>query len=242
MLIKEDGILAGVELAKEVFHLADPTLRVDIRIQDGTPVHKGDVALIVEGSVHSILKTERLVLNLAQRLSGVATRTYHMAQLIKGTGCRLLDTRKTTPGLRLLEKWAVKTGGGENHRFGLYDMVMLKDNHNDYAGGITTAVANTVTYLKKHNLNLKIEVETRNLDEVKEALATGHVDRIMLDNFTPEKMKEAVDYIAGKVETEASGGITEATIRAYAETGVDYISVGALTHSVKSLDISLKEV
>ncbi|MDX5320415.1 MAG: carboxylating nicotinate-nucleotide diphosphorylase [Bacteroidota bacterium] len=242
MIIKEEGVLAGVELAETVFHISDPELNVQTLLKDGEAVQYGQIALTVEGSVHSILRTERLVLNLIQRLSGIATRTHQMNQLIAGTSCRLLDTRKTTPGLRLLEKWAVKTGGGENHRIGLYDMVMLKDNHNDYAGGITKAVANTVAYLKENKLDLKIEVETRNIKEVKEALATGHVDRIMLDNFSPEAMKEAVALIGGRVETEASGGITEANIRAYAETGVDFISVGALTHSVKSLDISLKEV
>lgn len=242
MIIKEDGIIAGLELAEQIFRQADPSLKVTLLLKDGDPVKKGEIGLFVEGSVHSILKTERLVLNLAQRLSGVATRTAHMASLIEGTGCRLLDTRKTTPGLRLLEKWAVKTGGGENHRIGLYDMIMLKDNHNDYAGGISQGVSNTIQYLKDKGLNLKIEVETRNLNEVKEALSTGKVDRIMLDNFTPEAMREAVSFIGGKVETEASGGITEETIRSYAETGVDFISVGALTHSVKSLDISLKEV
>lgn len=242
MIIKEDGIIAGLELAEQIFRQADPSLKVTLLLKDGDSVKKGEIGLFVEGSVHSILKTERLVLNLAQRLSGVATRTAHMASLIEGTGCRLLDTRKTTPGLRLLEKWAVKTGGGENHRIGLYDMIMLKDNHNDYAGGISQGVSNTIQYLKDKGLNLKIEVETRNLNEVKEALSTGKVDRIMLDNFTPEAMREAVSFIGGKVETEASGGITEETIRSYAETGVDFISVGALTHSVKSLDISLKEV
>lgn len=242
MIIKEDGIIAGLELAEQIFRQADPSLKVTLLLKDGDPVKKGEIGLFVEGSVHSILKTERLVLNLAQRLSGVATRTAHMASLIEGTGCRLLDTRKTTPGLRLLEKWAVKTGGGENHRIGLYDMIMLKDNHNDYAGGISQGVSNTIQYLKDKGLNLKIEVETRNLNEVKEALSTGKVDRIMLDNFTPEAMREAVSFIGGNVETEASGGITEETIRSYAETGVDFISVGALTHSVKSLDISLKEV
>lgn len=242
MLIKDQGIIAGLELAKIIFHLNDPSMDVRLFLHDGMEVKKGDVAMEVEGSVHAILRAERLVLNLVQRLSGIATRTFEMNKLIEGTGCTLLDTRKTTPGLRLLEKWAVKMGGGANHRIGLYDMIMLKDNHNDYAGGITKAVNNTLAYLKEKELHLKIEVETRNLEEVKEALATGKVDRIMLDNFSVEAMKEAVSLIDGKVETEASGGITEDTIRAYAETGVDFISVGALTHSVRSMDISLKEI
>lgn len=242
MIIKDNGIIAGLELAKIIFHLTDPSMDVTLFLHDGMEVKKGDIGLRVEGSVHAILRAERLVLNLIQRLSGIATRTFEMNKLIEGTGCILLDTRKTTPGLRLLEKWAVKMGGGANHRIGLYDMIMLKDNHNDYAGGITKAVNNTVAYLKEKGLHLKIEVETRNLEEVKEALATGKVDRIMLDNFSVESMKEAVKLIDGKVETEASGGITEQTIRQYAETGVNFISVGALTHSVRSMDISLKEI
>lgn len=242
MIIKEAGVLAGVELSRLVFHLTDPELKVEVLLKDGSSVKPGDIALKVSGSVHSILRSERLVLNLAQRLSGIATRTRQLNELIKGTSCRLLDTRKTTPGLRLLEKWAVRVGGGENHRIGLYDMIMLKDNHNDYAGGISAAVERTAAYLKEKGLNLKVEVETRNLDEVKEALNTGKVDRIMLDNFDVNALKEAILFIDHRVETEASGGITENTIRAYAETGVDFISVGALTHSVKALDISLKEV
>lgn len=241
MIIKDEGILAGVELAEVIFNRADPLLEVRLLMRDGDRVSKGDIALTVEGSVHSILKTERLVLNLAQRLSGIATITHRMTQLLEGTDCKLLDTRKTTPLLRKLEKWAVKTGGGENHRFGLFDMVMLKDNHVDYAGGISAAVARTQAYLKEKGLKLKVEVETRNLEEVSEALATGGVDRIMLDNFSPDLLKEAIALIGDKAETEASGGITIETLRAYAETGVNYISVGALTHSVKSLDISLKE-
>jgi len=242
MIIKDDGIIAGLELSKIIFHLTDPSIDVTLFLHDGMEVKKGDIGLTVSGSVHAILRAERLVLNLIQRLSGIATRTAEMKKLIEGTGCVLLDTRKTTPGLRLLEKWAVKMGGGSNHRIGLYDMIMLKDNHNDYAGGITKAVNNTVAYLNEKELHLKIEVETRNLEEVKEALATGKVDRIMLDNFSVEAMKEAVDLINGQVETEASGGITEQTIRKYAETGVNFISVGALTHSVRSMDISLKEI
>ena len=242
MIIKDDGIIAGLELSKIIFHLTDPSIDVTLFLHDGMEVKKGDIGLTVSGSVHAILRAERLVLNLIQRLSGIATRTAEMKKLIEGTGCVLLDTRKTTPGLRFLEKWAVKMGGGSNHRIGLYDMIMLKDNHNDYAGGITKAVNNTVAYLNEKELHLKIEVETRNLEEVKEALATGKVDRIMLDNFSVEAMKEAVDLINGQVETEASGGITEQTIRKYAETGVNFISVGALTHSVRSMDISLKEI
>jgi nicotinate-nucleotide pyrophosphorylase (carboxylating) len=241
MIIKEDGILAGAELARAVFYQVDPTLEVEVLLPDGSEVKPGDIALVVSGPVHAILKSERLVLNLAQRLSGIATMAFRISALIKDTGCRILDTRKTTPGLRALEKWAVRAGGGENHRFGLYDMIMLKDNHIDYAGGITQAVSRTRDYLSKQGKNLKVEIETRNLKEVKEALDTGGVDRIMLDNFSPALLQEAVKLIDGRVETEASGGITMETIREYALTGVNFISVGALTHSVKSLDISLKE-
>lgn len=241
MIIKDEGIVAGLKLAEAVFKQADPTLKVELLLKDGDAVKFGDIALIVQGSVHSILKTERVVLNLTQRLSGIASITHKCVKKVEGTACTILDTRKTTPGLRLLEKWAVKTGGGENHRIGLYDMVMLKDNHVDYAGGITAAVQRTTTYLEERQLDLKIEVETRNLDEVKEALNTGSVDRIMLDNFKPEELKVAVELINAKTETEASGGITLENLREYAETGVQYISIGALTHSVKSLDISLKE-
>lgn len=241
MIVKDEGVLAGVELARAVFHQADPKLKVELLMADGDLVKHGDIALHVTGSVHSILKTERLVLNLAQRLSGVASTTKQCVDLVKGTSCTILDTRKTTPGLRLLEKWAVTMGGGKNHRIGLYDMVMLKDNHVDYAGGITAAVARTVEYLNSHSLDLKIEVETRSLAEVEEALNTGAVDRIMLDNFSPELLREAVQFIDGRTETEASGGITLKNLREYAETGVQFISIGALTHSVKSLDISLKE-
>ncbi len=241
MIVKDKGVIAGLELSRVIFLHNDPGLEVSLLLQDGDKVSRGDIALTVSGSVHAILRTERLVLNLIQRLSGIATATARMVAKIEGTGCRLLDTRKTTPGLRLLEKWAVKTGGGENHRMGLYDMIMLKDNHIDYAGGIRAAVERTVQYLEKKGLDLKIEVETRNLEEVKQALDTGKVDRIMLDNFSPEALREAVALIDKKAETEASGGITEDTIRVYASTGVDFISVGALTHSVKSLDISLKE-
>ena len=241
LLIKDDGILAGVALAEKILLTVDPEIQAEISIPDGAEVKKGDVAMTVTGDVHSILKSERLLLNCAQRLSGIATATRKLVKLVEGTGAKILDTRKTTPGLRMLEKWAVTIGGGYNHRFGLYDMIMLKDNHIDYAGGISSAVTRTRQYLNEKQLKLKIEVETRNLDEVKQALEVGGVDRIMLDNFSPAELKIAVDFIAGRCETEASGGITADNIRAYAETGVQYISVGFITHSVKSLDISLKE-
>lgn len=241
LLVKDNGILCGVDLAQYILHKIDGQVVFNAHLKDGDTVKVGDVAFTIEGSVHSILQAERLMLNFMQRMSGVATVTHNLVKLIEGTNAKLLDTRKTTPGLRTFEKYAVKVGGGENHRFALYDMVMLKDNHIDYAGGITEAVKRTVTYLKQTNRKLKIEVETRNLEEVKEALDTGNVDRIMFDNFTPEQMKQGVDLVNGRCETEASGGITADTIRSYAETGVDFISVGALTHSVKSLDLSLKE-
>lgn len=241
LLLKDDGIVAGLELAVAIFKEVDENLQVQLLLADGDTVKKGDIGLIVQGSVHSILKSERLVLNCMQRLSGIATTTSKYVGAISGLNTKILDTRKTTPGLRFLEKWAVTVGGGHNHRIGLYDMIMLKDNHVDYAGGIEPAIRQTQEYLRKNNLSLKIEVETRNLDEVKQVLTTGGVDRIMLDNFSPELLKQAVQLIGRQYETEASGGITLATVRMYAETGVDYISVGALTHSVKSLDISLKE-
>ncbi len=242
LLIKEDGILAGVELAKEIFHTFDPELEVEIFKQDGTPVKKGDVVFIVSGKSRSILSTERLVLNFMQRMSGIATQTARIVKLTEGTGVKLLDTRKTTPGIRYMEKWAVRIGGGHNHRFALYDMIMLKDNHIDYAGGIKPAIERANEYLFKNQLDLKIEIEVRDKAELLEAIETGNVDRIMLDNFTPEQIKEVLPLIPKHFETEASGGITEETIRAYAETGIQYISVGALTHSVKSLDMSLKAV
>lgn len=241
LLVKDDGILCGVDLAKFILHKIDQGVEFYKLIEDGERVTFGDIAFTVEGSVHSILQAERLMLNFMQRMSGVSTVTRKLVDIIDGTNAKLLDTRKTTPGLRTFEKYAVKTGGGVNHRFALYDMVMLKDNHNDYAGGITKAVERTVRYLNEKGKDLKIEVETRNLEEVKEAIATGKVDRIMFDNFTPELMVEGVALVNKQCETEASGGITEKTIRSYAETGVDCISVGALTHSVKSLDLSLKE-
>ncbi len=241
LIFKENGIVAGLDLALRIMKTVDENLQVEFFKKDGDFVNYGDIGFHVTGSVHAILASERLLLNCMQRLSGIATQTHHIVEKVKGTNAKILDTRKTTPGLRLLEKWAVKIGGGYNHRFGLYDMILLKDNHVDYAGGISVAVNNSVSYLKKHNLNLDIEVETRNLDEVKEALALPEVKRIMFDNFTPAVMSQAVLLVNKQKETEASGGITLDNIREYAETGVDYISVGALTHSVKGLDISLKE-
>ncbi|SIT88835.1 carboxylating nicotinate-nucleotide diphosphorylase [Pontibacter indicus] len=240
LLVKGDGILAGVELAGYIFKQVDPALQVDVLLQDGAEVKYGDVALTVKGKAQSILTAERLVLNCMQRMSGIATYTHYLNTLIAGTKARLLDTRKTTPNFRIMEKWAVLIGGGVNHRFGLFDMIILKDNHVDYAGGIRQAIEATQQYLKAKGKDLRIEVETRNLDEVKEALATGGIHRIMLDNMTPEMMREAVALIGGRFETEASGGITEATIAEVAKCGVDFISVGALTHSIKSMDLSLK--
>ncbi|MBE6312411.1 MAG: carboxylating nicotinate-nucleotide diphosphorylase [Bacteroidales bacterium] len=242
LIVKEDGILAGVEVAREVFKTFDPEMQMEVFIQDGTPVKVGDVAFVVSGKVQSILQTERLVLNIMQRMSGIATVTNRYVKQIEGLHTRLLDTRKTTPGLRLLEKAAVKIGGGVNHRIGLYDMIMLKDNHVDFAGGIEKAIRKTQDYLKRTGKNLKIEIEVRNLDELNEVLRIGGVDRIMLDNFDIPTTKKAVEIIGGRVETESSGGITFDTLRSYAECGVDFISVGALTHSVKSLDMSLKAV
>ncbi len=239
LLVKQDGILCGVELAKKIFAKFDPTLKMTQYLHDGDAIKKGDVAFIVEGKTISILQTERLVLNFMQRLSGIATQTHEYVKLLEGTGTKILDTRKTTPGLRLLEKYAVKVGGGENHRIGLYDMILIKDNHIDYAGGVTAAITKTKEYLKAKGKNLKIEVEARTLDEIKEIL-TFDVDRILIDNFTPEETKTAVALINGKCKTESSGGITKESIRAYAEAGVDYISVGALTHHINSLDLSLK--
>jgi nicotinate-nucleotide pyrophosphorylase (carboxylating) len=242
LIVKENGILAGVEIAKLIFNRIDPQLSIVEFLNDGDRVKVGDIAFIVSGSALSILSAERLVLNIMQRMSGIATYTNQMVQLIAGTGTKLLDTRKTTPGFRAFEKMAVKIGGGENHRFGLYDMVMLKDNHIDFANGIESAIIKTIDYLKANDLNLKIEIEARNLEELKEILAIGGVHRIMLDNFNYSDLRLAVSMINNQYETEASGGITETTIRDYALCGVDYISVGALTHSVKSLDLSLKAV
>jgi nicotinate-nucleotide pyrophosphorylase (carboxylating) len=242
LLIKEDGILAGIELAEIIFKRFDPTLQIEIFLQDGAAVKVGEIAFIVSGSSRSILTTERLVLNCMQRMSGIATQTNRIVSCIEGCETKLLDTRKTTPGIRLLEKWAVRIGGGHNHRFGLFDMLMLKDNHIDYAGGIRPAVLRANDYLKSHNKNLKIEIEVRNLQELKEVLEIGLVDRIMLDNFSPDEIRNALKIIPSQYETEASGGITIETIRSYAETGVQFISIGALTHSAKSLDMSLKAI
>lgn len=240
LIVKDEGIIAGIELAERIFHRFDPSLKVSIYIKDGASVKFGDIALEVHGSSRSILATERLVLNFMQRMSGIATQTNKIVSLLEGCSTKLLDTRKTTPGIRYMEKWAVRIGGGHNHRFALYDMIMLKDNHIDYAGGISKAIKRTNEYLESTGKKLKIEVEVRNEEELKEVLETGMVDRIMLDNFTPERIKAILPSIPKKYETEASGGITLDTIREFAETGVDFISVGALTHSFKSLDMSLK--
>lgn len=241
LLVKEEGILAGVEIAKKVFHKFDPELKMTVFINDGAHVKPGDVAFVVEGRVRSLLQTERLMLNIMQRMSGIATMTAKYMDRLKGLKTKVLDTRKTTPGMRMLEKEAVKIGGGMNHRIGLFDMILLKDNHVDFAGGIANAINKANEYIKaNHKDGMKIEIEVRNFDELDEALATGHVDRIMLDNFTPENTKKAVDIVAGRCELESSGGITFDTLREYGECGVDYISVGALTHSVKGLDMSFK--
>lgn len=240
LFVKDTGILAGVELAERIFETYDPMLKMEIFIQDGTSVSPGDVAFTVTGSSRSILATERLVLNFMQRMSGIATQTNQIVQKIAGTKTQLLDTRKTTPGIRYMEKWAVRIGGGHNHRFALYDMIMLKDNHVDYAGGIQAAIESTHAYLQETGKTLKIEIEVRNEAELDQVLAVGGVDRIMLDNFTPERIREAMKKIPSQYEVEASGGITLETIRDFAETGVHFISVGALTHSFKSLDMSLK--
>lgn len=240
LLIKEDGILAGVEVAKEVFRRFDPDLKVEVLIGDGAEVKKGDIAMVVSGRVRSLLQTERLMLNIMQRMSGIATMTHRYVERLKGTGTRVLDTRKTTPGMRMLEKQAVKIGGGCNHRIGLFDMILLKDNHVDFAGGITNAIDRCHKYLKEKNLDLKIEIEVRNFDELQQVLDHGGVDRVMLDNFSVEDTRKAVKMVDHRFETESSGGITFDTIRDYAECGVDFISVGALTHSVKGLDMSFK--
>ncbi len=240
LLIKEDGILAGVEVAKKVFNRFDPTMQIEVFIQDGTPVKKGDIAFIVTGKIRSLLQTERLMLNIMQRMSGIATMTHRYVERLEGTGCRVLDTRKTTPGMRMLEKQAVKIGGGTNHRIGLFDMILLKDNHVDFAGGITNAIDRCHAYLKEKGLDLKIEIEVRSFDELQQVLDHGGVARIMLDNFSVPDTKKAVEIINHRYETESSGGITYDTIRDYAEQGVDFISVGALTHSVKGLDMSFK--
>lgn len=240
LLIKEPGILAGVEIARKIFHRFDPDLKMTVYIEDGTAVKPGDVAFVVEGRVQSLLQTERLMLNVMQRMSGIATMTHRYVKKLEGLHTRVLDTRKTTPGMRMLEKEAVKIGGGVNHRIGLFDMILLKDNHVDFAGGIENAISRCHDYLKAKGKDLKIEIEVRNLDELKEVMRVGGVDRIMLDNFSPELTKEAVKIVGGKYEIESSGGITFDTIRDYAESGVDFVSVGALTHSVKGLDMSFK--
>ena len=240
LIIKEEGILAGVDIALMVFKKFDPTLKTTLFMHDGDKVKPGDIAFEVEGKVQSLLQTERLMLNIMQRMSGIATVTHKYMEELKGLKTKVLDTRKTTPGMRLLEKEAVKIGGGVNHRIGLFDMILLKDNHVDFAGGIKNAITKAHEYLKKNKKDLKIEIEVRNLDELRQVLEVGGVDRIMLDNFTPELTREAVKIIDGKYETESSGGITFSTLRAYGECGVDYISVGALTHSVKGLDMSFK--
>ena len=242
LIIKENGVLAGVSVAREIFLSFDPELKMTVFINDGAEVKVGDIAFEVEGKIQSLLQTERLMLNIMQRMSGIASRTREYVKALEGTKTRVLDTRKTTPGLRLLEKEAVKIGGGVNHRIGLYDMILLKDNHVDFAGGIEKAIHRTKEYLKEKNKSLKIEIEVRNFDEIAQVMAIGGVDRIMLDNFSPENTRKAVEIIDGKYETESSGGITFDTLKEYSACGVDFISVGALTHSVKSLDMSFKAV
>ncbi|SDS27776.1 nicotinate-nucleotide pyrophosphorylase (carboxylating) [Maribacter dokdonensis] len=242
LLVKDEGIIAGVDFAELVFYFVDPNLKIEVLIKDGSPVKHGDIVFYVEGSSQSILKSERLVLNAMQRMSAIATKTNMFVNLLKGTGTKILDTRKTTPGIRALEKWAVKIGGGENHRFALYDMIMLKDNHIDFAGGITKAIEKTKNYLKETGRDLKIIVEARDLGEIKEILQSEGVYRILIDNFNYEDTRKAVQLIGDTCLTESSGGINEKTIREYAECGVDFISSGALTHSVYNLDLSLKAV
>lgn len=242
LLIKEEGILAGVEVAQKVFSHFDPTLQMEVLLHDGAHVKPGDVAFIVTGKVRSLLQTERLMLNIMQRMSGIATMTNRYVEQIAGTGAHVLDTRKTTPGMRILEKQAVKIGGGMNHRIGLFDMILLKDNHVDFAGGIVPAIERCHAYLKEKGLDLKIEIEVRNFNELQQVLDHGGVDRVMLDNFTPENTRKAVAMIQHRFEVESSGGITFDTIRDYAEQGVDFISVGALTHSVNGLDMSFKAI
>ena len=242
LIVKEDGVLAGVEIAKQIFHTFDPDLKMDIMITDGTEVKYGDIAFIVSGKIQSLLQTERLVLNVMQRMSGIATTTRRYVKKLEGTKTKILDTRKTTPGMRMLEKEAVRIGGGVNHRIGLFDMILLKDNHVDFAGGIENAIHRAKEYSWEKGKSLKIEIEVRNFNELNEVLKIGGVDRIMLDNFSIENTCKAVELVNGQYEIESSGGITFDTIRDYAECGVDYISVGALTHSVKSLDMSLKAI
>ena len=240
LLVKQEGIIAGIEVAVAVFRRLDPTIQIDILIEDGARVKVGDVAFYVEGRTRTLLQAERIVLNIMQRMSGVATQTAVYAKILEGTSCKVLDTRKTTPGLRVLDKMAVKIGGGENHRIGLFDMVLLKDNHIDFAGGIIPAIEATKRYLAEKGKNIPIECEVRSLSDIDLVFEAGGVDRIMFDNFTPEQTRKAVEKVEGRCSTESSGGITLETMRAYAEAGVDYISVGALTHQIKSLDMSLK--
>ena len=242
LLVKDEGLLAGVDFARRVFEKVDPSMEMEILLQDGSPVTYGDTAFYISGSSRNILQAERLVLNAMQRMSAIATKTSKYVKLLEGTDTKILDTRKTTPGIRALEKWAVKIGGGENHRFALYDMIMLKDNHIDFAGGITRAIKKTKDYLKQHSKDLKIIVEARNLEEVSEILKSEGIHRILLDNFNYEDTRKAVQLIAGRCQSESSGGINEKTLRKYAECGVDYISSGALTHSVSNMDLSLKAV
>jgi nicotinate-nucleotide pyrophosphorylase (carboxylating) len=242
LLIKEDGVLAGVDMAQRIFHRFDPSLQVEVLIEDGAEVKKGDIAMYVSGSVRSLLQTERLMLNVMQRMSGIATMTRRYAKQLEGTNTRVLDTRKTTPGMRIMEKEAVRIGGGTNHRIGLFDMILLKDNHVDFAGGIQKAIVRAQEYCKEKGKDLKIEIEVRSLDELQQVLDLGGVHRIMFDNFSPDTTKKAVEMVAGRYETESSGGITFDTLRDYALCGVDFISVGALTHSVMGLDMSFKAV
>jgi len=242
LLVKDNGVLAGVSLAYEIFQAVDPNLKMEVQIPDGQEVREGDVAFYVSGSARSILTAERLALNCMQRMSGIATLTRQVVRSLEGTSTKVLDTRKTTPNFRLPEKWAVHIGGGVNHRYGLFDLIMLKDNHIDFAGGVCEAIQGAKKFIAQENLDLRIEVETRNLEEVREVLEEGGVFRIMLDNFTPESLREAVSFIDGRTETEASGGITPENARAYAESGVDYLSMGALTHSHRNIDLSLKAV
>lgn len=240
LLVKEEGIIAGIDVAKRVFEKVDPAIKMNVLMKEGDPVKPGDIVFTLQGPERALLRSERLALNLMQRMSGIATRTHHIVKLIEGTSTKLLDTRKTTPNMRALEKYAVTVGGGYNHRMGLYDMIMLKDNHIDFAGGIEKAIDKAHAYIKENGLDIGIEVETRNLEELQQVIDKGGIQRVMFDNYSVEDTLKAVKMVNGKFETESSGGITETTIRSYAETGVDYISVGALTHSVKSLDLSLK--
>lgn len=240
LLIKESGILCGIDIARTVFETIDKGLKFNALMQDGEKIKPGDIVFEVEGDAISILSAERLALNFMQRMSGIATQTHQLSQLISDLPCKLLDTRKTTPNMRIFEKMAVKTGGGHNHRFGLFDMILIKNNHVDFAGGVTEAITKAQDYIRKKQLNIAIEIEVRNFEELEEAVETGGFQRIMLDNFSPEKLQQAIQIIAGRYETEASGGITAESLRAYAATGVDFISVGALTHQMKSLDMSLR--